>query len=90
MREERGVKFKASWPQTQEGHEGPGPGGGRFSRSVASDSCDPVDRSPPGSSAQGISQARVLEWAAISFSRGSSRPRNRTQVSCIEGRFFTD
>ena len=34
--------------------------------------------------------ARVLEWIAISFSRGSSQPRNRTQVSCIAGRFFTD
>ena len=33
-------------------------------------------------------QARTLEWVAISFSRGSSQPRYRTQVSCIEGRFF--
>ena len=37
--------------------------------------CDPKDCSPPGSSVRGISQARTLEWAAISFSRGSSRPR---------------
>ena len=36
-----------------------------------------------------ISQARVLEWIAISFSKGSSRPRNWTQVSCTAGRFFT-
>ena len=45
-------------------------------------SCDPVDCSPPGSSVHGISQARILEWVASSFSRGSSRPRNRTRVSC--------
>ena len=54
--------------------------------------CDPVDCSPPGSSVHGILQARILEWVAISFSRGSSRPRHPTQVSsisCIEGRFFT-
>ena len=37
----------------------------------------------------GILQARILEWAAISFSRGSSWPRNQTQISCIAGRFFT-
>ena len=39
--------------------------------------CDPVDYSVPGCSVHGISQARILEWVAISFSRGSSRPRNR-------------
>ena len=39
--------------------------------------------SPPGSSVHGIFQAWVLEWVAIPFSRGSSPPRNRTQVSCI-------
>ena len=37
----------------------------------------------------GISQARILEWVAISSSRGSSQPRDRTHVSCIAGRFFT-
>ena len=37
----------------------------------------------------GILQAKILEWVAISFSRGSSRPKNQTQVSCIAGRFFT-
>ena len=51
--------------------------------------CDPTDYSPPGSSVHGIPQARILEWAAISFSRGSSQPRGQTQVSCITGRFFT-
>ena len=50
--------------------------------------CDPMDCSPPGSSIHGIFQARVLEWVAISFSRGSSRPRDRTRVSCIAGRCF--
>ena len=51
--------------------------------------CDPMDCSPPGSSVHGIFQARVLEWVAISFSRGSSQPRDRTQVSRIAGRHFT-
>ena len=50
--------------------------------------CDPMDCSPQGSSVHGILQARILEWAAISFSRGSSRPRDRTQVSHIVGRHF--
>ena len=49
---------------------------------------DPVDCSPPDSSIHGILQARILEWVAISFSRGSSRPRDRTQVSHIAGRHF--
>ena len=51
--------------------------------------CDPMDCSPPGSSVHGILQARVLKWVAVSFSRGSSQPRDQTQVSCIAGRFFT-
>ena len=51
--------------------------------------CNPMDCSLPGSSVHGIFQARVLEWVAISFSRGSSRPRDRTQVSRIVGRCFT-
>ena len=42
----------------------------RFSRSVMSDSCDPLDCSLPGFSVHGILQARILEWVAISFSRG--------------------
>ena len=50
--------------------------------------CNPVDCSPPGSSVHGILQARILEWVAVSFSRGSSQPRDRTQVSCIAGRCF--
>ena len=51
--------------------------------------CDPMDCSPPGFSVHGSFQARVLEWAVISFSRGSSWFRDQTQVSCIAGRFFT-
>ena len=43
--------------------------------------CDPMDL--PGSSVHGIFQARILEWVAISFSRGSSRLRDRTHTSCI-------
>ena len=50
---------------------------------------DPLDCSPPDSSVHGILQARILEWVAISFSRGSSRPRDRTWVSYIAGGFFT-
>ena len=50
--------------------------------------CDPVDCSLPGSSVHGILQARMLEWVAISFSRASSRPRDRTRVSHIGGRRF--
>ena len=51
--------------------------------------CDPMDCSPPGSSVHGIFQPRILEWVAISFSRGSSWPRDRTRVSHIVGRCFT-
>ena len=51
--------------------------------------CDPMDCSPPGSSAHGTLQARILEWVAICFSRGSSPPGGQTQVFCIAGRFFT-
>ena len=54
--------------------------------------CDPMDCSPPGSSVRGTSQARILEWVAISSSRGSSPPRDRTRVYwlfCIAGGFFT-
>ena len=56
--------------------------------SVMSDSCDPKDCSPPGSSAHGILQARILEWVAISSPRGSSQPRDETHVSCIGRRIL--
>ena len=51
--------------------------------------CDPIERSPPGSSIHGIFQAWILEWVAVSFSRGSSQPRDGTRVSRIVGRRFT-
>ena len=50
---------------------------------VVSDSCNSMDCSPPGSSVHGILQARVLEWVAISYSKGSSRLKDWTHVSCI-------
>ena len=50
--------------------------------------CDPMDCKLSGSSVHGIFQARVLEWVAIAFSRGSSQPRDRTRVSLIAGRHF--
>ena len=55
--------------------------------------CDPIDYIPPGSSIHGILQARILEWVAISYSRGPSPPRDRTHSSChafcIVGGIFT-
>ena len=50
---------------------------------------DPMDCSPPGSSVHGILQARTLEWVAMPSSRGSSQPKDQTQVSQIAGGFFT-
>ena len=50
--------------------------------------CDPRDRSLPGSSIQGIFQARILEWVAISSSRGSIQPRDQTCISCIGRRIL--
>ena len=47
--------------------------------------CDPTDCSPPGSSLHGFLQARILEWVAIPFSRGSSWPRDGTRVSHMQG-----
>ena len=67
--------------------EGEGEGEGEVAQSCPT-LWDPVDCSLPGSSVHGILQARILEWVAISFSRGSSQPRDRTQVSHVEGRRF--
>ena len=50
--------------------------------------CDPMDDSSPVSSVHGISQAKILEWVAISYSRESSQPRNQTHISCLAGRFY--
>ena len=60
-----------------------------LSRPAVSNSLWPVDCCPPGSSIRGIPQVRILQWVAISFSRGSSQPRDQTQVFCIAGGFFT-
>ena len=51
--------------------------------------CDPMDCRPPSSSVHGILQARILEWVAIAFFKGSSQPKDQTWVSYIAGRFFT-
>ena len=65
-----------------------------FGGCLAAKSCstlgDPTDCSPPGSSIHGLFQARILEWVAISFSRGYSWPRDWTRVSCTAGRFLTN
>ena len=65
-------------------------GGGVLVAKLCLTLCDHMDYRSPNSSVYGISQARILEWAAISFSRGSSQPRDQTYVSCISGRFITD
>ena len=52
--------------------------------------CDPMACSLPASSIHGVFQARLLEWVAISFSRGFSWPRDWTSISCIAGRCFTE
>ena len=52
--------------------------------------CDPIDCSPPGSSVHEILQARILEWVAFPFSKGSSQPRDQTQVSNLAGGWFTN
>ena len=59
-----------------------------LSRSVVSSSCNPIDYSLLCSSVYGILQARILEWFAVSFSGGSSQPRDQTQVSCMAVRLF--
>ena len=51
--------------------------------------CNPLYCSPPGSSIHEVFQARIVEWVAISYFRGSSAPRDQTHVSGIAGRFFT-
>ena len=51
--------------------------------------CDPMDCSLPGSYVHGISQVRILEWVAISYSRGSPWSKDQTHVSCLTNIFFT-
>ena len=57
-------------------------------KAKVTDSC-PTLCNPMDSTGHGILQAKILEWVAFPFSRGSSQPRERTQVSCIVGGFFT-
>ena len=89
----RGLTGPAAGAATPDGAAGASGARARERESAGPQSCPalchPTDCSPPGSSAHGILQARVLERVAIAFSRGSSRPRNQTWVSCIVGRFFT-
>ena len=51
--------------------------------------CDPMDCSPPGFSVHKVLQARILEFASISFARASFQPRYQTWISCFAGGFFT-
>jgi len=82
--------FSGFWMSLNSGSEGLGPEQASFplsvseSCSVSQTLCDPMDYT-----LYGILQARVLEWIAFPFSKGSSQPRDQTQVSCIAGRFFT-
>ena len=55
-----------------------------FNCQVMYDSCDPMDCSPPDSSVHGVSRARILEWVAICFSRGSSWRKHQTCISCTD------
>ena len=57
--------------------------------SVVSNFCNPLECKPPISSVHGIFQGRILEWVTLSYSKGSSQPRDQTCVSCIAGGFFT-
>ena len=51
--------------------------------------CDPKDCYPPGSSVHGISKGKIIQWVAISSSRGSFQPSHQTLISCLADRFFT-
>ena len=55
-----------------------------FHHQVLCDSCDPMDCSPPGSSVHGALQARILDWVAISVSKGSSQPRDQTRSPALQ------
>ena len=76
-------------PTTPPRVQRPSQGMCRQACSVALILCDPMDHRPPSSSVYGIFQARILEWVAISSSRGYSLPRDWTCFSCIAGGFFT-
>ena len=88
------VDSAASWAVTEGGKESEGPWlllllGACLVAQSCPTLCDPMDCNPPGSSVHGILQSRILEWVVISFCRGSSQPKDQTQVSCIAGGFFT-
>ena len=84
-----GANFKANYSVHRETDQLPGMKSESEVRQSCPTLCDPVDCSPPGSCAHGILQARILEWVAIFFSRGSSWPRDWTHVSCIADGSFT-
>ena len=87
--ENRGPSWRSAWETKQPHFKDLGRRVGVLFAQSCPTLWDPMDGSPPGSSVHGILQARILEWVAIAFSRGSSQPRDRTQVSCIAGRFCT-
>ena len=72
------------------GQRPPASGGGGLVAKSCLTLCSPMNHSLPGSSVHGILQARIPEWVAISFPRGSSQLRDQTQVSCIAGRLLTN
>ena len=76
------IKYPSAPPPPKDG------GGGLVAKSYPT-LCNPMDCSPPCSSVHGIPQARILEWVAISSSRGSSWPWDWTCISCLAGGFFT-
>ena len=70
-------------PDCKAQRKSPGQIIGVCARLVVSNSCDPLDCSPTGSFVHGTFQAGILEWVAISYSRGSCRPRDGTPISCV-------
>ena len=82
-------------PPVNVGHTGSIPGSGRSpggrNGNPLQYSCleNPMDRGTWQATVHGVSQARILEWVAISSSRGSSWPRDQTHIFCITGEFFT-
>ena len=90
-----GLSGLSSWSRSQEGAcWGQCPGGGEYTLlCLVAQLCptlhDPMGCSPPGSSVHGILQVRILEWVAMTSSRGSSQPRDWTPVSRVAGGFFT-
>ena len=81
---------KASTPlpsRTRESSQGLGPQDAKCvcakSLQLCPTLCNPMDYSPPGSSVHGVLQAGILEWVAMPSSRGSSRLRDRTQISYV-------